>query len=639
MHVEKRECVPDDCSRIKDALIKWCDVTDLDIILTTGGTGFADRDVTPEATRQVLDKEAPGIINAMLIKSLDVTPFAMLSRAVSGIRKNTVIINLPGSKNGSAECLDVVIGCLPHAVSLLRDKTDEIKETHSSIHEISGDSTYDCEHTFHKQHSHHHHHHQPNRHSFVGKSQVDVSKVARRPRKQTEYPLTDFDTAVDKVLSQANLIETVKIDLRDEESRIKAIGCVLAETVFANEPFPPFPASIKDGYAVLASDGTGPRKVIGGITAGSLPDLQLNGEKVCVRVNTGASVPQNMNAVVQVEDTELIEEADDGRTEVSVNILSAPVVGQDIRSIGSDIAKGQIVVERETKVTSTELGLFATLGINEICVFKRPRIGILSTGDEINDPWSEEDLQAGGIRDSNKVMLLYLLKEKGFDATDFGIVKDNPNDVLKKIVDALEDVDVLITTGSVSMGERDIIKSILKTDLEANIHFGRVNMKPGKPMTFATCVGNDKREKLVFALPGNPSSAAVTCHVFVLPALRKLSGYPNYKNRFVVVKLKERVILDSRPELKRAVLTLKLDSHSSNSKIPSLDDCNSQIFTHKYEIIARTTGKQVSSRLASLKGANGLLYLPPRSSAKVIIEPGTSVNAYIIGSLKSEFDV
>lgn len=200
---------------------------------------------------------------------------------------------------------------------------------------------------------------------------------------------------------------------------------------------------------------------------------------------------------------------------------------------------------------------------------------------------------------------------------DLGIAKDNVDEVYAKLKKGLSSADIILTTGGVSMGEKDLLKEILKIDFNAKIHFARINLKPGKPTTFATCVYNGVK-KLIFALPGNPVSAFVTCHLFVIPAILILSGrllpdnpndllgYHSIINATLSID-KEFIKLDPRPEFSRAIITYQ--------------DNN---------IIATITGNQRSSRLMSAKDANALVLLPQSDANNDKIKNGATIKALLI---------
>ncbi|XP_059368051.1 gephyrin-like isoform X6 [Carassius carassius] len=678
--------VPDEIDEIKETLIDWCDEKELNLILTTGGTGFAPRDVTPEATKEVIEREAPGMSLAMLVGSLDVTPLGMLSRPVCGIRGKTLIINLPGSKKGSQECFQFILPALPHAIDLLREAVVKVKEVPneledlpspppppsplptSSPHRQTEDKGVQCEEeeeekkdsgvasTEDSSSSH------ITAASIAAKipdsiisrgvqvlshdtaslsttpsespraqatsrlstascptpkvqsrcsskenilrashSAVDITKVARRHRMST-FPLTSMDKAFITVLEMTAVLGTEIINYRD------GMGRVLAQDVYAKDNLPPFPASVKDGYAVRAADGPGDRFIIGESQAGEQPTHTVMPGQV-MRVTTGAPIPCGADAVVQVEDTELLRESEDGTEELEVRILVQARPGQDIRPIGHDIKRGECVLAKGTHMGPSEIGLLATVGVTEVEVQKFPVVAVMSTGNELLNP--EDDLNPGKIRDSNRSTLLATIQEHGYPTINLGIVGDNPDDLLNALNEGISRADVIITSGGVSMGEKDYLKQVLDIDLHAQIHFGRVFMKPGLPTTFAT-LDMDGSRKLIFALPGNPVSAVVTCNLFVIPALRKMQGILDPRPTIIKARLSCDVKLDPRPEYHRCILTW-----------------------HHQEPLpwAQSTGNQVSSRLMSMRSANGLLMLPPKTEQYVELHKGEVVDVMVIGRL------
>ncbi|XP_048830263.1 gephyrin a isoform X5 [Brienomyrus brachyistius] len=761
--------VPDEIDEIKETLVDWCDEKELNLILTTGGTGFAPRDVTPEATKEVIEREAPGMALAMLMGSLNVTPLGMLSRPVCGIRGKTLIINLPGSKKGSQECFQFILPALPHAIDLLRDAIVKVKEVHDELedlpspppplspppttspHKQTEDKGVQCEEEDeekkdsgvastedsssshitaaaiaaksgqpHPQHtgvmakggrsipgliSHACHsicddgpqlipdsiisrgvqvlprdtaslsttpsespraqatsrlstascptpkasrrefrahldevitlksrystldqlHHRleglkDDRRSHrtfdsrvqsrcgskenilrASHSAVDITKVARRHR-MSPFPLTSMDKAFITVLEMTPVLGTEIINYRD------GMGRVLAQDVYAKDNLPPFPASVKDGYAVRAADGPGDRFIIGESQAGEQPTHTVMPGQV-MRVTTGAPIPCGADAVVQVEDTELLRESEDGTEELEVRILVQARPGQDIRPIGHDIKRGECVLAKGTHMGPSEIGLLATVGVTEVEVQKFPVVAVMSTGNELLNP--EDDLHPGKIRDSNRSTLLATIQEHGYPTINLGIVGDNPDDLLNALNEGISRADVIITSGGVSMGEKDYLKQVLDIDLHAQIHFGRVFMKPGLPTTFAT-LDIDGTRKLIFALPGNPVSAVVTCNLFVIPALRKMQGILDPRPTIIKARLSCDVKLDPRPEYHRCILTW-----------------------HHQEPLpwAQSTGNQVSSRLMSMRSANGLLMLPPKTEQYVELHKGEVVDVMVIGRL------
>ena len=403
-----------------------------------------------------------------------------------------------------------------------------------------------------------------------------------------------------------------------------ALDRVLAEDVKARDPLPPFPASVKDGYAVIAADcPAASLRVLGDSSAGDAPleSSAFGGGVVtgsCMRINTGAPIPAGADAVMQVEDTRLVSSSNEGETETEIEILKPAKPGQDIRQMGSDIAKGQTVLSAGTTLGPSEMGLLATVGVAKVFVYKQPVVGVLSTGNELVEPDAEGDLPPGSIRDANRTTLINLLKDNGIPYVDLGVAKDTPDALLTSLSDAVERCDVIVSTGGVSMGERDYLKEVLTLDLGASIHFGRVFMKPGKPTTFATKthIGLAKttpRKKLFFGLPGNPVSAVVTANLYVIPACRLISGQRRARATVVKAKLGKEFKLDPRPEFHRCVL-----EWSEEGDLPT----------------AVSTGNQISSRLLSMSNANALAMLPSSDGREEkILKEGTVVDAMIIGRI------
>ncbi|XP_022091284.1 gephyrin-like isoform X2 [Acanthaster planci] len=588
--VVKTKIVPDERTQIQDALISWSDEEKLDLILTTGGTGFAERDVTPEATKAIIEKEAPGLALSMLMGSLRVTPLAMLSRPACGTRGKSLIINLPGSKKGSQECYEFVLPGLRHAIHLLRGDSKEVVATHKSMTSgVSNDHSA----------SHGHKCHHGNDIPDMPEHHHDISKVARRPR-TSPYPMITYDEAYSLVMSKAVVLAPHTINCKD------ALGYILANDVTAQHPLPPFRASIKDGYAVISSDGPGPRRVLSDSLAGQLPKSELISGYV-IRITTGAPVPDGADAVVEVEATELLKEADGGEIELEVNILKAVKPGQDIRPVGLDIQQHQVILQRGARLGPAELGLLASVGVTHVPAYRMPKVAVVSTGNELCEP--HQECKKGHIFDSNRTTLLSALAEHGFPCVDLGIAKDNAESLQATLKSAVSQADVVISTGGVSMGERDLLKYCLMVGIHAKVHFGRVFLKPGKPTSFAT-ITSESSQKLFFALPGNPASAIVTFNLFVLPALRKMMGYTNPNLTKIKAKVASDIKLDPRPEFQRVKLAWEGDE-----LIPT----------------ATITGSQMSSRLLSMADANALLMLPSQTDGVKEMKKGSIVDALIIG--------
>ncbi|XP_037071003.1 LOW QUALITY PROTEIN: gephyrin-like [Pollicipes pollicipes] len=543
-----------------------------DVLLTSGGTGFAARDVTPEAVAPLLERSAPGLLAAMLHGSLAVTPLAMLSRPVAGVRGRCVVVTLPGSPKAAEECVRLLAPGLPHAVDLLRDRRTRVEHVHL---QLQSDTVPQWTHL--------------------------RCRAGTAARRTPTIPLARAQEVVmDAVAGYERSVETLNISAAQDR--------VLAEDIVAKVPLPPFPASVKDGYAVCSADGVGVRHVLGASNAGVDGDGAASTVRpgTCVRISTGAAVPAGADAVVMVEQTRLAEASEDGTRELTVEILEAPRAGQDIRPVGSDIAKGTLVLDSGRRLGPFELASLAAVGVCQVTVFSRPTVAVMSTGNEVQEPG--RPLEPGRIYDTNRLSLLAALPATGACVIDAGIAIDEPEQQLAALRSALNRADVLVTTGGVSMGERDLVKRLLTDDLGAQVHFGRVFMKPGMPTTFATLT-LDGRCKYVFGLPGNPVSAAVCSVLHVMPALRAMAGLRDFQYSKLRVQLESEVRLDPRPEFARATLT-----HSQTGRLP----------------VARVTGSQMSSNVLSLCRAVALLELPARTDQRASLPAGAEVDAIVV---------
>jgi gephyrin len=431
--------------------------------------------------------------------------------------------------------------------------------------------------------------------------------------------MLSVDEAIKLIKEQTPLPQIVKAKVDGS-----LVGSVLADDVTAGEAVPAYRASIVDGYAVIApeeggsSKGTFPVVSVSHATPGEIPPLERS---QIARITTGAPLPPGATSVVMVEDTVLKTMTEDGKEEKEIEILAEGVnPGENVREIGSDIKKGEIILRKGEEISAIggELGLLASVGKTEVLVYKRPVVGVLSTGDEIVEHSRPGELRLGEVRDCNRPTLLSAVRGHGFEAVDLGVAKDKSGDLEQTLRDGLRKVDVIITSGGVSMGELDLLKPTIERSLGGTIHFGRVSMKPGKPTTFATVpVKNNSGErvsKVIFSLPGNPVSAVVTFHLFVLPSLHHASGISPAGLPRVLVTLDHEFCLDpQRAEYHRSIVTLGKDG-----------------LMH-----ASSTGGQRSSRVGSLKSANALLCLP---TGKTSLPKGATVEALLMGRMKTEFD-
>lgn len=299
------------------------------------------------------------------------------------------------------------------------------------------------------------------------------------------------------------------------ESLSAALGCVLATDVVPTLNLPLWDNSAMDGYAVRAADVDSANennpihlRVAAVIAAGAAATAPLE-PQTCVRIFTGAPIPAGADAVVMQEDTRPHHEG-------YIAVLEAVEVGENIRRAGEDVRAGEVALRAGTPLGPAQLALLAALGKSELAVYPRPRVGVLVTGAELVEPGTK--LQAGQIYDSNSYAITGWLREAGCEPVELGIADDTKEDLAEKIDYALSECDALITVGGVSVGEYDLVKAVLE-ELGCQQAFWKVNMKPGKPFVFGT-----RGKQLIFGLPGNPVSAAVTFLVLVRPALLKLRG-------------------------------------------------------------------------------------------------------------------
>ncbi|KAE8731581.1 Molybdopterin biosynthesis protein CNX1 [Hibiscus syriacus] len=416
------------------------------------------------------------------------------------------------------------------------------------------------------------------------------------------------DEALQIVLSVAQKLPPVTVPLH------QALGKVLAQDIIAPDPLPPYPASIKDGYAVIASDGPGEYPVITESRAGN------DGVGVTVTpgtvayVTTGGPIPDGADAVVQVEDTEQVKAPSETKC---VRILVKTSEGVDIRPVGCDIQKDAVVLKSGEKIGASEVGLLATVGVTMVKVQPTPTIAVLSTGDELVEP-TTGSLSRGQIRDSNRAMLLAAAAQQQCTVLDLGIVGDDKEE-LDRVLDSAfaSGINILLTSGGVSMGDKDFVKPLLEK--KGTMHFSKVCMKPGKPLTFAEINLNQAENApvnkvLAFGLPGNPVSCLVCFHLFVVPTIRLLAGWTNPHLLRVQARLQQPFKSDPiRPEFYRAIIRWEVNDGSGNPGF-----------------VAESTGRQMSSRLLSMKSANALLELPATGT---IIPAGSSVSAIVISDL------
>ncbi len=334
--------------------------------------------------------------------------------------------------------------------------------------------------------------------------------------------------------------------------------------------------SAMDGYALASSDlpADNPKrfKLVGTAYAGD-PYTGPCRKNECVRIMTGAIVPDDTNCIVIQEEADVI---DDNTVEIGVGHRK----NQNIRFAGEDVSRGSVVLSRGRKIKAADLGVLASLGLNEIKVYRKPRVSFFSTGDELKS--LGEVLEKGDIYDSNRYSLYGLLADCQVDLIDMGVIRDDPEALRQALIAAANSSDMILTSGGVSVGEADYIKGILQEI--GQMDFWKILMKPGRPLTYGKI-----NDCIFLGLPGNPVAVMVTFYQFVLPCLRKLCGQPfKSPHSFRANALTPIRKNPGRAEFQRAIASMTEDGR----------------------LQVALTGKQGSGILTSMSQANCFIVLP-----------------------------
>ncbi|MEZ8684082.1 bifunctional molybdopterin-guanine dinucleotide biosynthesis adaptor protein MobB/molybdopterin molybdotransferase MoeA [Vibrio alginolyticus] len=373
----------------------------------------------------------------------------------------------------------------------------------------------------------------------------------------------------EKILSLVNTVSEI------EACRIEnAYGRVLAEHIVSPVNVPQYTNSAMDGYAIRSDDvKRDSYQVVAEVMAGHAYDQPLEVGQA-VKIMTGAPTPRNGDTVVMRE--QAIQEGD----KVTFNGANIKA-GQNARQAGEDLAIGSDVFTAGTRLASPEMGMIASLGFGEANVFRKLKVAVFSTGDEVQAPGTEQ--KANSIYDSNRFTIMGMLEKLGCEILDFGILEDNEQLMIEALENASAQADVVMTSGGVSVGDADYIK--LALDKLGQIDFWRINMRPGRPLAFGQI-----NNKPFFGLPGNPVAVMVSFINFVEPALRKMQGEQGWKplkvNAIATENLRSR---QGRTEFSRGVY--------------ELDETG--------RLTVRTTGKQGSGILRSMSEANCLIEISP----------------------------
>ncbi|AYO04521.1 bifunctional molybdopterin-guanine dinucleotide biosynthesis adaptor protein MobB/molybdopterin molybdotransferase MoeA [Vibrio parahaemolyticus] len=373
----------------------------------------------------------------------------------------------------------------------------------------------------------------------------------------------------EKILSLVNTvsgIEACKIE--------NAYGRVLAEHIISPVNVPQYTNSAMDGYAIRSDDvDRDSYQVVAEVMAGHAYDQPLEVGQA-VKIMTGAPTPRNGDTVV------MREQASQEGDKVTFNGSNIKA-GQNVRQAGEDLAIGSDVFTAGTRLASPEMGMIASLGFGEANVFRKLKVAVFSTGDEVQAPGTEQ--KANSIYDSNRFTIMGMLEKLGCEILDFGILEDNEQLMIEALENASAQADVVMTSGGVSVGDADYIK--LALDKLGQIDFWRINMRPGRPLAFGQI-----NNKPFFGLPGNPVAVMVSFINFVEPALRKMQGEQGWKplkvNAIATENLRSR---QGRTEFSRGIYELE----------------------NTGRLTVRTTGKQGSGILRSMSEANCLIEISP----------------------------
>jgi molybdenum cofactor synthesis domain-containing protein len=370
-----------------------------------------------------------------------------------------------------------------------------------------------------------------------------------------------------------------------------ALGLALARGLTATTDSPPFDNSAVDGYAVRSGDAEVGRvfRVVDEAPAGR-PARKSVGEGEAIKIFTGGVIPEGADAVVMVENTSGWGE--------TFELKKVPAPGSNLRAAGEDTHRGDIILPEGTEIGSPEIAIAATQGYGALPVYRRPKVVVLSTGTELVEPGTR-DLEPGEIFDSNSYALVAAAREAGAEARRLYAASDEADTLRSAIEEALETADVVVTSGGVSVGEKDLVKSTM-LDLGVEQVFWGVKFKPGKPLFYGT-----RGETRLFGLPGNPVSAVVCFDLFVRPALMRMTGRTD-KNRPRITVYFERQIVNKFGRLHAMRVSLRRTEKGW---------------------LAESVGAQGSGLVSSLAKADALALIGPASDG---IPPGELIEAIVL---------
>ena len=392
--------------------------------------------------------------------------------------------------------------------------------------------------------------------------------------------LLSVSQALERLLAEFQPLELEAVALEE------ALGRVLAEPLTAPLDLPPFANSSMDGYAVRAADVAGALPempatlpVVADIAAGALPPAKPLPAGSAARIMTGAPVPPGADAIVPIEATDDAQSSSGAPPPAAVRILKAASPGKNVRRPGEDVRAGELVLPAGHVIRPAAIGLLAALGMSRVPVRRRPRVAVLSTGDELVD--LAQALGPGQIYDSNSHTLAALIAAYGGQPLRLGRVPDRLDEMSRRLREAAEaGADLILSSAGVSVGAFDVVKRALEQN--GTLGFWRVNMRPGKPVAFGRVHGIP-----FMGLPGNPVSAAVTFEIFVRPAILKMAGRTALAKPQRRARLDQEIVSDGRESYLRGIVRPEAGGYA-----------------------ARLTGEQGSNLITSLTKANALLVIP-----------------------------
>ena len=368
----------------------------------------------------------------------------------------------------------------------------------------------------------------------------------------------------------------------------EALGCVIAREIIARESVPGFINSSMDGFALRSNDttsGSSELDIVDRVLAGDVSQLSLHAGQA-MRIMTGAPLPDGADAVCMIEEAVVNDERNKVR-------FSRPIsAGENVRLPGDDVAEGELLFSPGAELHAPGVAVLAGQGFESVLAYRRPKVGVLSTGNELTQ--SLDPLAPGKIRDTNRPLLLALLRESGFDSLDLGIIEDTYEGIVRCLRDAAEHCDAVISTGGVSVGDVDHVKTAIIELGAGRSRSMQVAIRPAKPFAFGV-IGT--RQVPIFGLPGNPVSTRVSFELFVRPALRTLAGHAHIQ-RFTTPAVLD-VDLSRRSDGK---------VHFVHVKAQLLEDGLMHV---------RTASRQGSHLLGAVADANAIAIVPDGVSSSI----------------------